>query len=536
MGLGPDGRVLRDDSATLRQRSERALLAEFPVTNDDDDDDDYSEEEEAAVEKRPPPPAKLGAKRTRATARRSPPERIARGREKTRVDSPEPVPGDAGTAERVGDPATPSGVNAVEGDGSRRESPAEDATNAARRDREVARFASIRGRVFSGSGDATIRVNDDDDAPEGPASPTRRGPKPDSVSRGTSSKRRRVAMTARTLGGFESTGMFSRVLAAVTPSALKARGDDRCSRQSNAALPSEGTTTSIIPREDRLPPLRPKARMGGPRGRQLWRKVREHKNLLIGRNSGEASAGASSYWRRHAGVAAFLFSVDLDVHGRKRNRGEALRKAATKLSRRTRFPEDEVFKKELASLKDLTRAETHLLCKERGLRVRDGADRSVIDADVLKARLLHYAHARFGNDWFEPSPFGRNKRGYYAPLITAFAQCVLVSSVTVGTTYAAYAFAEQWHAAQNCHKIWNWMNPQCQAADFMRTHAKQAVYRWYYQVGSVIALRAGAWFDAISKEAGRLAAEATDSLASKMDVEGKNGDATVSRRGERARR
>jgi hypothetical protein len=52
----------------------------------------------------------------------------------------------------------------------------------------------------------------------------------------------------------------------------------------------------------------------------------------------------------------------------------------------------------------------------------------------------------------------------------------------------------------------------------------------------VIALRAGAWFDAISKEAGRLAAEATDSLASKMDVEGKNGDATVSRRGERARR
>ena len=532
MGLGPDGRVLRDDSATLRQRSERALLAEFPVTNDDDDDDDDSEEEETAVEKRPPPPAKSGAKRTRATARRSAPERIARFREKTRVDSPEPAPGDAGTAELVGDPGTPNGVNAVEGDGSRRESPAEDATNAARRDREVARIASIGGRVFSGSG--ARRVRDDDDAPEVPASPTRRGPKPDSVSRGTSSKRRRVAMTARAFGGFEST--FSRVLAAVTPSALKnvgaARGDD-ATRQTRAAEPS-GTTMRSIPREDRLPPLRPKARMGGPRGRQLWQKVRDNKNLLVGRNSG-GGAGVSSYWRRRAGVAAFLFSVDLDVNGRKRNRGEALRKAATKLSRRTRFPEDAGFLKELASLKDLTRAETHALCKERGLRVRDGVDRSVIDADVLKARLLHYAHARFGNDWFEPSPFGRNKRGYYAPLITAFAQCVLVSSVTVGTTYAAYAFAEQWHATQNCHKIWNWMNPQCQAADFMRTHAKQAVYRWYYQVGSVIALRAGAWFDAISKEAGRLAAEATEGLASKMELEGRNGDETVSRE-ERARR
>ena len=87
MGLGPDGRVLRDDSATLRQRSERALLAEFPVTNDHDDDDDNCEEEEAADEKRPPPPAKLGAKRTRATARRSPPSEsraAARRRASTR--------------------------------------------------------------------------------------------------------------------------------------------------------------------------------------------------------------------------------------------------------------------------------------------------------------------------------------------------------------------------------------------------------------------------------------------------------------------
>ena len=62
------------------------------------------------------------------------------------------------------------------------------------------------------------------------------------------------------------------------------------------------------------------------------------------------------------------------------------------------------------------------------------------------------------------------------------------------------------------------MNPQCQVADFVRTNAKQWVYKWYYQVGSVVAVRAGAWADALSKEAGKIAVEATEGLAKKMDV------------------
>ena len=74
-----------------------------------------------------------------------------------------------------------------------------------------------------------------------------------------------------------------------------------------------------IAEEDRLPPLRPKARMGGPRGRQLWEKVRLNKNLLIG--EGVGTHGASGYWRLRAGVGAFFFSVDMDVNGRKKNRG-----------------------------------------------------------------------------------------------------------------------------------------------------------------------------------------------------------------------
>ena len=527
-----DGRVVRDDSVTMRQRSERSLLAEFPVPDDgdddDDDDDDANEEEDAAVAKRPPALAMSGAKRTRATARRSAPDRIARGREKQRVEPEEPAPGEAANAEREGDLETPNG--SFEGDGSRRESPA--GANAARSDRDVVmrRSSIIREhpassfRVFSDgnhshrarAADARASVPTAEPEASAPALPSR-----------VSSKRRRIATTAHR-GTAWGLGL-RKMLAAVPLSApLSALTGKRSGAEQNGA----DSRRMAITEEDRLPPLRPKARLGGPRGRQLWHKVRLNKDLLIGEGVG---TGASSYWRRRAGVGAFLFSVDKDVNGRKKNRGLALRKAAKATSRRTRFPEDEAFARELESLRDLSRAETHALCKSRGLRVRDGLDRSVaIDADVLKARLLHHAHGNYGNDWFEPSPFGRNKRGYYAPLALAFAQCALVSGVTLGGTYFTYACAERWHASQNCHKIWNWMNPQCQAADFLRTHAKQAVYRWYYQVGSVVALRAGAWVDAVSKEAGRLATEATEGLASKMELEPRD-SGEASRDGRRSR-
>ena len=271
-------------------------------------------------------------------------------------------------------------------------------------------------------------------------------------------------------------------------------------------------------------------------GKHLWKKVSANKKTLIGEF--ERTGLSNSYWRKRAGITAFFHGIDRDVNGRRKNRAQALRSAAQKLSKRTKFSqhEDEHFLEERSELEYLSTTETQALCKDRGLRVRDGPDRSLIDSQILKSRLLHYAHGRFGVDWFEPSPFGRNKRGYYAPLLFALSQCVLVSSLTVGTTYGVYTFAENWHSAQNCHKIWNWMNPQCQAADFLRSNAKQAVYRWYYQVGSVIALRAGAWFDALSREAGRLAAEATEGLASQMDVEGIGDGTGASRENRRERR
>jgi hypothetical protein len=51
----------------------------------------------------------------------------------------------------------------------------------------------------------------------------------------------------------------------------------------------------------------------------------------------------------------------------------------------------------------------------------------------------------------------------------------------------------------------------------------------------VIALRAGAWVDAVSREAGRLAAEATEGLASAMDVD-TSGEGAARRDGNASRR
>ena len=274
----------------------------------------------------------------------------------------------------------------------------------------------------------------------------------------------------------------------------------------------------MIPEKDRLPPVRPRAPLGGPRGRQLWKKVRDNRMLLIGEGLG---TGSSSYWRRRAGVTAFLFSVDMDINGKRKSKAEMLNRAAAKLKKSTKFPRSEAFDRELAEL-ELTPHQIHRLCKEQRMKIRDGPN--PIKPSLLKVRLLHLMHGKYGNDWFEPTPFGRNWLGYWMPLVLALVQCFMISFVTVGVTYAAYTLGEHWHHAYRCDKIWNWMNPQCQVADFVRTNAKQWVYKWYYQVGSVIAMRAGAWADALSKEAGKMAVEATEKMSEKLRVDGVGGE------------
>jgi hypothetical protein len=63
-------------------------------------------------------------------------------------------------------------------------------------------------------------------------------------------------------------------------------------------------------------------------------------------------------------------------------------------------------------------------------------------------------------------------------------------------------------------------------ADFVRTTAKQWVYRWYWQVGTVIAARAGHWADKMSKEASRLALDATDNISKRLGSDG-DGNETI---------
>ena len=303
----------------------------------------------------------------------------------------------------------------------------------------------------------------------------------------------------------------------VRASSSRLRSRPRARKVGRARSFAQLSPDEMIPEKDRLPPVRPRAPLGGPRGRQLWKKVRDNRLLLIGEGVG---TGSSSYWRRRAGVTAFLFSVDMDINGRRKSKAEMLNRAAAKLKKSTKFPRSEAFDRELAEL-ELTQHQIHKLCKEQRMKIRDGPN--PIKPSLLKVRLLHLMHGKYGNDWFEPTPFGRNWRGYWMPLVLALVQCFMISFVTVGVTYAAYTLGEHWHHAYRCDKIWNWMNPQCQVADFVRTNAKQWVYKWYYQVGSVIAMRAGAWADALSKEAGKMAVEATEKMSEKLHMDGGGG-------------
>ena len=68
-------------------------------------------------------------------------------------------------------------------------------------------------------------------------------------------------------------------------------------------------------------------------------------------------------------------------------------------------------------------------------------------------------------------------RGYWLPVILGLLQCLIISAITIGLTYAGYLVGAHYHNAYNCDLLWNWLNPQCQVSDFIRTTAKQWVYR-----------------------------------------------------------
>ena len=260
-----------------------------------------------------------------------------------------------------------------------------------------------------------------------------------------------------------------------------------------------------------------------PRAKLLWKKVRDNRLADNGERPAEdAAAEQSRFWRMHAGASAFLFGVDKDIDGRRKNRAEKVMKRVKQLSKRSKFTRSPEFDEELKQLEPLTSFQAHRLCRDKGLAIRN-REGHPIPLAKLKERLLHLEHGQSSADWFHASPFGRNKRGYWAPIALGLMQCLLISAFTVGLTYAVYLVGASYHDKYACDRIWNWLNPQCQVADFVRTTAKQWVYRWYWQVGTVIAARAGHWADKMSKEASRLALDATDNIAKHLG-DGEDGD------------
>ena len=265
----------------------------------------------------------------------------------------------------------------------------------------------------------------------------------------------------------------------------------------------------------------PAAGTSAPRAKLLWKKVRDNRLADNGERPVEgAAAEQSRFWRLQNGASAFLFGVDKDVDGRRKNRAEKVMKRVNQLSKRSKFARSSEFDEELKQLQPLTSFQTHRLCRDKGLELRN-KDGNPVPLAKLKERLLHLEHGRSSADWFHASPFGRNKRGYWAPIALGLTQCLIISLFTVGATYAIYMAGAHYHDKHRCDWIMNWLNPQCQVADFVRTTAKQWVYRWYWQVGTVIAARAGHWADKMSKEASRLALDATDNISKRL---GSNGD------------
>jgi hypothetical protein len=96
----------------------------------------------------------------------------------------------------------------------------------------------------------------------------------------------------------------------------------------------------------------PAAGTSAPRAKLLWKKVRDNRLADNGERPVEgAAAEQSRFWRLQNGASAFLFGVDKDVDGRRKNRAEKVMKRVNQLSKRSKFARSSEFDEELKQLR-----------------------------------------------------------------------------------------------------------------------------------------------------------------------------------------
>ena len=111
-----------------------------------------------------------------------------------------------------------------------------------------------------------------------------------------------------------------------------------------------------------------------PRAKLLWKKVRNNRLADNGERPAEdAAAEQSRFWRmQYERASAFLFGVDKDIDGRRKNRAEKVMKRVKQLSKRSRSsPGLPRIRRGAQAAGALTSFQAHRLCRTRDWRIRN---------------------------------------------------------------------------------------------------------------------------------------------------------------------
>ena len=120
-------------------------------------------------------------------------------------------------------------------------------------------------------------------------------------------------------------------------------------------------------------------------------------------------------------------------------------------------------------------------------------ERAFLDVETMRLRLLAHAGGTSCSEWYIPTAFGRNWRGFWSPFIVWSAHTFIVLCGLFLAAYAIYLLAEEAHDRHHCRNIFNWQTPPCQMASYFRRTAENCIFEWYKLCVTTIAIRLADW-------------------------------------------
>lgn len=133
----------------------------------------------------------------------------------------------------------------------------------------------------------------------------------------------------------------------------------------------------------------------------------------------------------------------------------------------------------------ISAAEASILLKDNGVKIRC-AGRELTKV-MLNNRVKEFVNGTLPLSYYQPSPFGKNWREYWLPILIETVYSIIIIVGTIVGTIVLYQLCEHFHHEWECQSLVNIFSVHCYVAkksrSYLETYAYDIVYTTIVGVG-----------------------------------------------------